>query len=321
MRNVIALTSVVLLGAGVWYIRQSYPKAGGLESEGYSASMEPVAQASPPAPPPPAVSPKPVTIEPGPQPVPVTEVVRETDTITNLTEVQKETGRTSLEDSVFFHLRIGYDRTQFGPGGSTWFVGAQFNVRPQAWYGDSPDIWARYLVPDATAEIGHGGMTATARNGTPLSGDGVRVDLDLYWPWLNWSVFNTAPDGNRAPFLDKFSIGPVVYGALQEVTSLENAQPDWVRYGGIRFMYRHLAYVDYMVGKTDSLPGVRQQVTADFPIYQKPGSDLRYVVHALWNSSLSSHQPDDFGIALQVEIPLDALVNPRRLRDLLPFLK
>jgi hypothetical protein len=85
-------------------------------------------------------------------------------------------------------------------------------------------------------------------------------------------------------------------------------------------MFKHDAYVEYTVGKTDSLPGFRHQITAEFPIYHKAGSDVRWVVRGIWNTDYSSDK-DVYGASVLAEFPFDALVHPSKFRDLVPFLK
>ena len=343
MRNGIAIILILLLASGVWLVRRSYPKAGDPLEETRAAAMDSNAQPAVPATPAPsdtkppdlaasAPPPPPADVQPAdlaPQTIPITDAVRETDTISNVVQVTQVTAAPDMMDTpaarqeqhVFYQLRLGYDHTQFGRGGDTWHAGAQFNVRPEAWYGGAPDLWDTLLIPDATIEIGHAGI-ATTTKGTPTTGDGVRTDLSLYFPWLKWAGAANGDDAssaNAAP-KTKFSLGPVLYGAFQEITSVDVAHPEWVRYGGVRFMFKHSAYVEYVVGKTDSLPKFRQQADFEFPIYQKEGSAARYVVRGVWNTDYSSDK-DVFGISLLAEFPFDYLAHPARFRDLVPFVK
>jgi len=334
MRNGIAIILILLLASGVWLVRRTYPKAGDPLEESHVAAMDtPPAVPATPAPsdtklpeiaasaPPPPADPQPADLPP--QTVPITDAVRETDAVTNVTQVPDlmDDASSREEQHVFYRLRLGYDYTQFGRGGNTWHMGAQFNVRPQAWHGDSPSLLETFLVPDITAEIGHAGI-ATTVNGKPTTGDGVRTDLSLYWPWLHWAGMANGDDASatNAPPKAKFSLGPTLYGAFQELTSIDISQPEWVRYGGVRFMFKHDAYVEYTVGKTDGLPRFRQQLDGEFPIYQKTGSEARYVLRGVWNTDYSADK-DVYGISLLAEFPFDTLAHPSKFRDLIPFVK
>ena len=341
MRNGIAIILVILLASGTWLVRRSFPKSGDPLEESHASAMDANSQPAVPAtpapsdtkapdvttsaPPPPA-DPQPADL--APQTIPITDatnVVRETYVVTNATEVPNllnNDAKYREEPAIFYRMRLGYDRTQFGRPGNTWHMGAQFNVRPQAWYGQSPSTLETILIPDITAEIGHTGLaTTTGSKRTDTSGDGVITDLNLFWPWLNWAAVDDDASRTNSPPHKKFSFGPTAYGAFQELTSIDNAHPEWVRYGGLRFMFKHDAYVDYTFGRTDGLPGYRHQVTAEFPIYQKEGSDMRYVVRGFWNTDYSSSHDDVYGISVLAEFPFDALVHPSKFRDLVPFLK
>ena len=202
MRNGIALILVLLLASGAWFIRHAFPKAPDPLEETHASAMDtnppampatpaasdtklPDTTSAPPPPPPPADT-QPADLPP--QTIPVTDAIRVTDAVTNVTEVPNlmDDASSRQEQNVFYKLRLGYEYNHYGRGNSTWHAGAQFNVRPSAWYGGSPSVWQTLLIPDITAEIGHAGI-ATGVNGTPTVGDGVRTDLSLFWPWLNWN--------------------------------------------------------------------------------------------------------------------------------------
>lgn len=329
MRNGIAFVLIVLLASGVWFIRRTFPKAGDPleETHALAADTNPPALPTTPAPsdtklpdttsaPPP---PPPADTQPSdtpPQTIPITDAVQVTGVVTNVTEVPNlmDDAQARADQHVFYRFRLGYDHTQFGRGGDTWHLGAQFNVRPQAWYGNSPSLMETLLVPDMTAEIGHAGIGTTV-NKVPTTGDGVRTDLSLFWPWLNWGAGEPT---DSLPSRWKVSLGPTAYGAYQQITSIDVSEPDWERYGGVRLMLNHDAFVEYTVGKTDSLPDRRYQLTAEFPIYQRAGSDVRYVVRGMWNSAYNSDK-DLWGVSLLVEFPFNTLEHPSKFRDLLPF--
>ncbi len=59
------------------------------------------------------------------------------------------------------------------------------------------------------------------------------------------------------------------------------------------------------------------RVLAEFPIYQKGDSDVRYVFRGLWNTSFSQGK-DILSAALLIELPFDVVKHPSELRDLIP---
>jgi len=268
-------------------------------------------------PPPPDTQP----VDAPPQTMPVTTPEPMSDAVATPTQVPNLMADTKSKEEaqVFYRIRLGYDRTQYGRGSDAWHVGAQFNVRPAAWPGESSSKLATFLVPDTTVDIAHTGL-ATTINKAPTTGDGVQADLNLYWPWLNWGLDSASgePGADNAPAKYKLSLGPTTDLAYQELTSTDSARAEWIRYAGTRIMLNHDAFVEYTIGRTDGLPGWRQQSTAEFPIYQKTGSDLRYVIRGSWNSAYDSSK-DLYGISVLIEIPLDTFNHPSKFLDLVPF--
>jgi hypothetical protein len=95
---------------------------------------------------------------------------------------------------------------------------------------------------------------------------------------------------------------------------------NWFGYGGVRLAASPDAFVEYTVGENEDMTGPHQQVVGEIPIYRKAGSDFRYVVRGLWNTS-ASQSKDIYEVAVMVEFPFEAIEHPSSFRDLIPFTK
>jgi hypothetical protein len=218
----------------------------------------------------------------------------------------------------FYRFRAGYEHASLGGGRDTWMAGVKFYYRPQSWRDElkeGTNFLGAALVPDALAEIDHSAIPYTPAGGKPTTAGGIRLNAGFYWPWLNWRPGATT---NGSPGKIHFTLGPTVAGGLEETFSSADSDVHWTRYGGARLAANPDAFIEYSVGQSGGLPGLRRQVLAEFPLYRKTGSDFRYVVRGLWNSS-SSQNNDFFEAAVMVEFPFEALEHPSSFRDLLPF--
>lgn len=229
---------------------------------------------------------------------------------------------TAKDEQRFYRLRLGYEHAHFGGGEDTWRLGANAYFQPQTRRNElkgQTNGWVAALIPDIYAEAGHAAMASTAAAGTPVIGNGVQFDVGAFWPLLQWNN-QISWMTNASPRMLHFSLGPTAHAGLQVMTSGTQHDGELSRYGGARLAAGPDAFIEYTAGKTDGLPALRQQVLAEFPIYQKADSELRYVFRGLWNSSYSQGK-DILSASLLIEFPFDAVAHPSKFRDLVPFVK
>ena len=74
------------------------------------------------------------------------------------------------------------------------------------------------------------------------------------------------------------------------------------------------------MGGAQNLPGTRQQLAVELPLYQSRNGEVRYVVRGLWDHVGGSH-PDLLQGAFFVEMPFDFLTTPSKWSSLIPFTK
>ncbi len=229
---------------------------------------------------------------------------------------------TTRDEELFSRARLGYEHAHFGGSKDTWRLGAQIYYQPKTWRNElkgQTNGLVAVLIPDVYADAGHAAVASTSAGGNPVIGDGLQFNAGAFWPWLTWSNnISWMTNGNSHEL--HLAFGPTAHAGVQVMTSGSQHDAELSRYGGVRLAAGTDAFIEYTVGKTDGLPGLRQQILAEFPIYQKDDSELRYVFRGLWNSPYS-HGKDILSASLLIEFPFDAVTHPSKFRDLVPFVK
>jgi hypothetical protein len=224
------------------------------------------------------------------------------------------------DQEFFYRVRAGFERADYGNTENTWFLGAKFYYRPQSWRDelkDGTNFFASLLVPDTLGGIDHSAIELVPDSGKPAVQEGVHAGVGFFWPWLNWHSKAPAdcPDGAL-----QFSIGPTINGGAEDTTSGSDPDLNWYRYGGVRLAASPDAFVEFTIGRNGDLPGVRQQVLGEIPIYRNHNSDFRYVLRGLWNAPTSGGNGKSiFEGAILVEFPFEALEHPSKFINLIPF--
>jgi hypothetical protein len=220
----------------------------------------------------------------------------------------------------FYRVRAGYERAQYGNTESTWLLAAKFYYRPQSWRDElkgSTNFFMSLLVPDTLGVIDHSAIELVPDSGKPTAQEGVHAGIGFFWPWLNWrsKASDDCPDGAI-----QFSLGPTINGGVEETSSGSDPDLNWYRYGGLRLAASPDAFVEFTIGRNGDLPGVRQQVLGEIPIYRNHNSDFRYVLRGLWNAPTSGGNGKSiFEAAILVEFPFEALEHPSKFINLIPF--
>ncbi len=343
MKKAIVLIVILLglMGLVFWAAKKPAPKSGELAGTNPSPMAAVAPAPEPVVTPPPAetkpAQPKPVVVaEPKPQieKAPVAPAVEKTvapqapapnppaPPKTYSTTPNLLSDGTKKDEELFYRMRLGYEHAHFGGSEDTWRLGAKAYYQPQTRRNElksQTNSWVAALIPDIYAEAGHAAIASTAAGGTPVIGNGVQFDAGAFWPVLAWNN-KISWTTNASPRVLHFSFGPTAHAGLQVMTSGAHHDGELSRYGGARLAAGQDAFLEYTAGKTDGLPSLRHQVLAEFPIYQKEDSQLRYVFRGLWNTS-SSPGKDILSASLVIEFPFDAVSHPSKFRDLVPFVK
>jgi hypothetical protein len=223
------------------------------------------------------------------------------------------------DQELFYRVRAGFERVKFGGTKNTWLLGTKFYYRPQSWRDElkgSTNFFVSLLVPDTFGWIDHSAIELVPDSGKPTVAEGVHAGAGFFWPWLNWRSKATNSFSSEL----QFSLGPTINGGAEDTTGGSDPDLNWFRYGGVRLAASPDAFVELTIGRNGDLPGVREQVLGELPIYRKSRSDFRYVLRGLWNTS-SSQNKNIFEAAILVEFPFEALEHPSSFRDLIPFIK
>jgi hypothetical protein len=220
----------------------------------------------------------------------------------------------------FYRVRAGFERADYGNTENTWLLAAKFYYRPQSWRDelkDSTNFLASLLIPDTFGVIDHSAIELVPDSGKPTAEEGVHAGVGFFWPWLNWR--SKAPDDCLDGAI-QFSFGPTINGGAEDTTSGSDPDLNWSRYGGVRLAASPDAFVEFTIGRNGDLPGGRQQVLGEIPIYRNHNSDFRYVLRGLWNAPTSgANGKSIFEAAILVEFPFEALEHPSKFINLIPF--
>jgi len=226
----------------------------------------------------------------------------------------------ATNQNYYFRFRAGYQHSSFGANNNdTFFLSAKFYAHGDDWRQDAgKNAW---LVPDLTAEISHQDVPKDQSGQNTGTTDGLRVGADFFWPWFNWAMNSCSRHNSYCPFSGPHSLalGPTVNGGFDQLFNAGSA-PAAFYHGGARLTLDRDAYLEYTVGGAQDLPGTRQQLAAELPLYRSRDGRVRYVVRGLWDHVGGNH-PDLLQGALLVEMPFDLLVKPSQWGDLIPFTK
>jgi hypothetical protein len=256
---------------------------------------------------------------PTPQPVPTT--------VTKIVEMPAATPPppanfypSDIATNKFYSLRFraGYQHANHGNNNSTAWLSAKGSVNSDQWRQRAgKNGW---LVPDADAEISHQDLAKkSSASGNGDTGEGVQAQASLFWPWKHWTVANSHTNA-ACPFSGPaaLALGPTVNGGFDQL--FDGSSPQLFSHGGARLTINGDGYLEYTFGGAENLPGVRQQLVGELPIFQSRNGEIRYLVRGLWDHTTGSH-PDLLQGAFLVEMPLDIFTSRDKWRDLLPFKK
>lgn len=227
---------------------------------------------------------------------------------------------TATNQNYYFRFRAGYQHTSFGANNNdTFFLSAKFYAHGDQWRQNvGKNAW---LVPDITAEVSHQDLPNDQSGKNTGTTDGLQVGANFFWPWFNWAMNSCSHNNTYCPFSGPLAValGPTVNGGFDQLFN-SNYAPATFFHGGARLTLNRDAFIEYTVGGAQDLPGTRQQLAAELPLYQSRDGQVRYVVRGLWDHVGGDH-PDLLQGTLLVEMPFDLLVTPSKWHDLVPFTK
>jgi len=227
---------------------------------------------------------------------------------------------TATNQNYYFRFRAGYQHSSFGADNNdTFWLSAKFTAHGDQWRRDAgKNAW---LVPDISAEISHQDVPKDQTGKNTGTTDGLRAGADFFWPWFNWAMNSRSHSNNYCPFSGPLAValGPTANGGFDQLFNAGSA-PSAFYHGGARLTLDRDAFLEYTVGGAQDLPGTRQQLAAELPLYQSRDGRVRYIVRGLWDHVGGNH-PDLLQGALLVEMPFDLLVKPSQWGDLVPFVK
>jgi hypothetical protein len=226
----------------------------------------------------------------------------------------------ATNQNYYFRFRAGYQHSSFGANNNdTFFLGAKFYAHGDQWRQDAgKNAW---LVPDITAEISHQDLPKNQSGRSTGTTDGLQAGANFFWPWFNWAMNRCSHSNNYCPFSGPLAValGPTANGGFDQLFNA-GSEPSAFYHGGARLTLDRDAFIEYTVGGERDLPGTRQQLAAELPLYQSRDGQVRYVVRGLWDHVGGNH-PGLLQGALLVEMPFDFLVKPSKWGDLVPFTK
>jgi hypothetical protein len=266
-----------------------------------------------PAPTKPEVKPTPA---PQPAPTTVTKVV-EMPTTTPPPPANFYPSDIATNKFYSLHFRAGYQHANHGNNNSTAWLSAKGSVNADQWRQQAgKNGW---LVPDADAEFSHQDLAKKSGGAQSDTDEGVQLQASLFWPWKHWTVANTHTNA-ACPFSGPvaLALGPTLNGGFDQL--FDGTSPQLFSHGGARLTINRDGYLEYTFGGAENLPGVRQQLAAELPIFQSRNGEIRYLVRGLWDHT-TGNQPDLVQGALLVEMPLDIFTSRDKWRDLNPFKK
>ena len=225
----------------------------------------------------------------------------------------------TTNQNYFFRFRAGYQHTSFGGNNDTYWLSLKFYAFGNQWRQDvGKNAW---LVPDSSAEISHQDLPKNQSGNNSGTTDGLQVAANFFWPWGNWTVKNASATKAFCPFSGPLAIaiGPTANVGFDQLFN-SGSSPETFGHGGARLTLNRDAYIEYTVGEAQNLPGTRQQLATELPIYQSRDGQVRYVVRGLWDHVGGSH-PDLLQGVFLVEMPFDFLITPSKWSGLIPFTK
>ena len=280
-----------------------------------TAAPAPAPVAKPVAPEKTPDAPAPTKPEPKPEPA--------TPTVTKVVEMPATTPQppanfypSDVATNKFYslHFRVGYQHANHGNNNSTAWLSAKAAVNADQWRQQAgKNGW---LVPDADAEFSHQDL---AKKSSSDTGEGVQLQASLFWPWKRWTMANSHTNA-ACPFSGPvaLALGPTLNGGFDQL--FDGTSPQLFSHGGVRLTINRDGYLEYTFGGAENLPGVRQQLAAELPIFQSHNGEIRYLVRGLWDHTTGNH-PDLVQGAFLVEMPLDIFTSRDKWRDLNPFKK
>ena len=241
--------------------------------------------------------------------------------------------RSPAKDQMFIpNLGLGYEYSEFESSDKTYWLSFSLynNNRMERQDGG----WNHVLKPDWYGEIAHSLIPAgtNAAGGTvPTLGEGARIKFGLFWPIPQLSGDRSSSSSfdwnTNYPFAGNglhLNIGPVFNFGLEKVfgggatNSVGFLAHNY--YGGIRASLAPDNFVEYTVGNNRLLDGIRYRLVAQFPIFIKSESGIRYYIRTTWDTS-KSKQKDILQFVFLVDVPLDMILKPSQYLTLIPVLQ
>ena len=284
-------------------------------------AAEPVTPPATPEPAPTApIAPEPVhTIVEMPTTVPVAPTNFYSDDYfsrkTNGCALAKNDSKT--ESDYFLLFRAGYQHVNHGDNNDTYYLSVKLGLNgDQLRERAGKSAW---LVPDAYAELSHQYLPKPDDSPAPGSGEGIQFRANFYWPWMHWTsrmfVRTNGADETYLPL--RFTLGPTANIGFDQL--FDGSEARLARYAGLRATLNH-GFLEYTVGGTDGLAGVRNQVLTEVPFYVSSRNHVRYYFRGLWNTGYNSTH-DELEAGLFVELPFDTLLSPSKWGSLVPGLE
>ena len=273
------------------------------------ATPEPAPTVAPAAPPHTTVVEMPATVPVAPTHFYSGDFAQKTNCCT-LAKCEKE------DEADYFSLLIrgGYQHANHGDNNDTYYVSARVAVdgdelREHA----SKSAW---LMPDAYAEISHQYLPKPDDSKQPGSGEGIQFRADFYWPWTHWTSQMFARTNAVCPLSRPLALGFGPTANLGFDQLFDGSPARLARYAGVRANVGH-GFIEYVVGGTDGLSGIRNQVLTELPFYASRKNGVRYYFRGLWNTGYNSSH-DELEAGLFVELPIETLVRPTHWGSLIP---
>jgi hypothetical protein len=219
----------------------------------------------------------------------------------------------------YFRTRAGYQHTSFGGNNDTYWLSLKFYAHGDQWRQNvGKNAW---LVPDITAEASHQDVPKNQSGDNTGTAEGLHVEATLFWPWFNWAMKNCCANNPSCPLSGPVALafGPTANGGFDQLFNAGSV-PTAFYHSGARLTLNRDAYLEYTVGGAQNLPGTRQQLAVELPLYQSRNGEVHYVVRGLWDHVGGSH-PDLLQGAFFVEMPFDFLTTPSKWSSLIPFTK